>query len=182
MNLKELIMELRRYYKDAEKVERIIINCSLTAATATAAGSAIPMLAPAALIISCAGAVWTMYISICRELGISFGKDALKALASAAVTNIAVNLGGTILLDIMLSVVPGFGIATGALLVFGVTYLSGVMFLNLLLKMLGRCGSIDRLGTDLNMSQAKKDLQMGKSILRTIFSQSVKDYVKGLFI
>lgn len=181
MNLKELLVELKRYYKDADKIEKIIVNCALTAAAADAVGYLVPGVALFTLIISCLGAVWAMYIQISRELGVRFGDGMLKALASAVLTNIAMNLGGGFVLGLVSSIVPGLGLVTNTMITFAVIYLSGVMYVNLLVKMLGRYGSIDGIPDDVNASTLKKDLSMGKNVMKTIFSQTMKDFAKGVF-
>lgn len=132
MRMNELLRYLKIAYHNVEGAEKIILNCALTAAGASAVGGLIPVLSIPAAIVSCVGAVWTMYISISKELGIPFKDNLLKSLASAALSNIAINLAGYLLTDLLLSFIPVAGVAANALLTFASVYLAGLMYMNML--------------------------------------------------
>ena len=143
MKLTYLLKDLGRYYKHADKVEQIIINCALTAAGAAAVGGFFPVLALPAMIVSCVGAVWTMYIQICKCLDIPIGDNILKVLASAALSNSAANLVGVFAVEIVTAFIPGIGCVAGAAATFGCIYLAGMMFMEMILAFAkkGKVGS-----------------------------------------
>ena len=72
---KEITTALKDYYVRANETERIILNSALAAAAADAVGGIIPGLAIPAIIVSCFGAVWAMYASLCSTLGISLKEN-----------------------------------------------------------------------------------------------------------
>lgn len=133
MRLDHLLKNLKYYYKSADKVEKIILNCALTAAGATAVGGLVPILALPAMIISCVGAVWTMYIKICKCLDIPIGENILKVLATAALSNIATNLISVFAVELITAAIPGIGSLAGAAATFGCIYLAGIMFMEMIL-------------------------------------------------
>lgn len=126
---------LKEHYDNAEKVERIVISCALVSAGADGVASIIPGLAIPATIVSCFGAVWTMYASICKELNISIKENVLKLLARAALANIAANLGAALALSVAGMLIPGAAIITSAVVCFASVYLAGVIFINMLGKL-----------------------------------------------
>ena len=133
MNLRMVTSALKVYYSNANEAERIIMDCGMVAAGAAAVGGIIPILEIPAMIISCVGAVWTMYVQLCKVLGIKIGDNLLKVLASAALSNIATNLIGIFAIELVACFVPGLGMAAGALITFACIYLAGIMFMNMIL-------------------------------------------------
>ena len=133
--IRELTYALRQYYGQADEAERVIMTAALTAAAADAVGGAIPGLAIPATILSCFGAVWIMYGSLCKTLGISLKENVLKLLAKAALSNIAANLGGALVAMLAGMFVPGASIVVSAVVSFSTVYLACVVFLRLILKM-----------------------------------------------
>lgn len=129
------VNHLKDYYNRAEETEKIIMNCALTAAAADAVGGMIPGLAIPATIISCFGAVWVMYGTLCSTLGISMKENVLKLLAKAALSNITANLGGVLIAAFAGMFVPGASALVSAAVSFITVYLAGVVFLQLILKM-----------------------------------------------
>ena len=119
------------------------MDCALTAAAAAAVGGIIPVLAIPAAIVSCVGAVWAMYIQLCKCLEIPIGDNLLKVLASAALSNIAVNLASVFIAELVGTLIPGVGIAANAIITFACIYLAGLMFMQMLLAFArkGKVGS-----------------------------------------
>lgn len=134
-SLKMVLYALKEHYSNADNVERIIIECALTAAAAAGIGGMIPGLSVPALIIGCFGAVWVMYGRICKELGISLKKNVLKLLARAALSNIAANLGGALLVSLAGLLIPGASVAVSAVATFICVYIAGLLFVQLLGKL-----------------------------------------------
>ena len=136
--LRLLIIALAMYYNNAEKVEKIIINAAMVAAGSDAVASAIPGLSIPATIIGCLAAVWIMYGSICKELGIKLSEGTLKLIGKAALANIAGNLAGMLaemLALVILSFIPGASVIASAVVTFISVYIAGKIFLALILKM-----------------------------------------------
>lgn len=82
----------------------------------------------------CVAAIWRMYIKICKIIGVPFGKNKLKALASAALTNVATQLAAVYALQLASSFIPGAGVITGGIVNFAATYFSGLIFLMVLTR------------------------------------------------
>lgn len=133
MNLRMVTNGLKVYYSNASEAEKIIVDCGLLAAGAAAVGGIIPVLELPAMVVSCVGAVWAMYIQVCKALGIKIGDNLLKVLASAALSNIATNLIGVFALELITCFIPGLGMAAGAVTTFACVYLAGIMFMNMIL-------------------------------------------------
>lgn len=123
--LKDAVCLLKAYYANAEETERIILSCALAAASADAVGSLFPVLSVPMLVVSCMGAVWAMYGSICAKLNITIKGNVLKILARAALSNIVANLGGFLAAYLVAAFVPVAGTAASAMLTFATVYLAG---------------------------------------------------------
>lgn len=143
MSMNEILRCLKVYYKGAESAEKVILNCALTAAAASAVGCFVPVLSLPSMIISCFGAVWMMYAQLCDCLGIPFKTNILKVLASAALSNIATNLIGVFVVELLVAFIPGVGSVAGAAVTFACVYLAGMMFMKMLLAFAknGKTGS-----------------------------------------
>ena len=174
MLLRDVVYGLKYYYSQASEAEKIVVGGATVAAGASAIGGFIPFFEIPALIISCVGAVWAMYLSICDCLNIPIGKNILKVLASAALSNIAGNLASVFAVELITCMIPGIGSAAGAAATFACVYLAGIMFLNMLLA-LAKKGLIAK---DLG-KVSEKDL---KSVLadQTPTKESVKE-AKNVF-
>lgn len=133
--LKDAAYLLKAYYANAEEAEKIILSCALAAAGADAVGGLFPGLAVPMLVVSCMGAVWAMYGSICAKLNITIKGNVLKILARAALSNIIANLGGFLAAYLVATFVPVAGAAASAMLTFATVYLAGYIFLQMLLKL-----------------------------------------------
>lgn len=84
------------------------------------------------------GFVWSMYYRICTKLGINVKKDLVKTLGSAFVTQIAGSVAAQLIAGTVLSIIPGIGsigaVAVLGLMGYSVTYYSGIIFMNLLVR------------------------------------------------
>lgn len=59
-------------------------------------------------------------------------KDMLKFLASAVMSNIAINLGAVIAAEVAFSLIPGAGIIGAGIISFATVYIGGILFLKIL--------------------------------------------------
>ena len=80
-------------------------------------------------------AIWRMYIKICQIIGVPFGKNKLKAISSAALTNIATQMAGVYAIQLASSLIPGAGIVTSGVVNFATTYIAGLVFLMVLTRL-----------------------------------------------
>lgn len=158
MSMKEIAYSLKDYYSRANEVEKIIISCALAAAGASAVGGIIPVLEIPALIVSCVGAVWAMYIKVCKCLGIKISENILKFLASAALSNIATNLISVFAAEFILTFIPGLSSMAGAIITFSCVYLAGLMFMQMLLAM-AKQGKYGDTLTSMSKEDLEKELQ-----------------------
>ena len=160
MNMKEIAYGLKVYYKEAEEAEKIVLECAAIAAGASAVGGVVTILALPAMITSCLGAVWAMYIRLCKCLEIRINENVLKVLASAALSNIATNLIGVFAIELLTVFIPGFGLAANALVTFSCVYLAGMMFMKMLLTFAKK----GHFGSDLeNLSKSELKAELKKN-------------------
>jgi len=131
---------LKNYYnsKDyvkpfkAEEIANMVIAHAASAAVAAMAGGVLPGVSAVIASGIAVAAIWSMYYRIAKYLGIGLSLDTLKALASALITNIVTQIGGVLLLDLMLSFVPIASIVAGGLMNFAIVYVAGIMYLYML--------------------------------------------------
>ena len=135
MKLNQIANHLKQYYNNADDAVQVILKHAGIAAGACAVGIAFPALEVPAIIVASFGAVWAMYIQLCKCLGIELSDNLLKVLASAAISNITINLASAYALEVVASMLPGIGHITGTVLTFSCVYLAGMMFMSLLLAL-----------------------------------------------
>lgn len=175
--MKDAAYLLKAYYANAEDAEKIILSCALTAAGADAVGGLIPGLAVPMIVVSCLGAVWAMYGSICAKLNISIKGNVLKILARAALANIVANLGGFLAAYLVATFIPGAGVAASALLTFATVYLAGYIFLQTLLKLAKKSrdphtfGDID----EHDMKDTIKSVKVDQNVAKEAFAAKKKE-------
>ena len=157
-----------------------LANCVLAhAAAAGAASMAAGILPGAGAVIAVgvsAGAIWRMYIKICQIIGASFGKNKLRAISSAVLTNIVTQLAGMYAIQVASTFIPGAGIVVAGVGNFTVTYIAGLIFLNILTKLfqVKRC-DIDNMSDD----EIKASI---KSAMDGIDKKAVMKEAKSLFM
>lgn len=130
-----------------EELQETVKNFAISSAIAGGVAGAIP----GASIVAClaqTGIVWTMYVKINKQLGISMSKSTMKFIGSAMLTNIISNAGSLLVGyagATILSIIPILGQITGPLvgtaLGYIVIYVSAVLYLNLLTKVFKAKGS-----------------------------------------
>lgn len=130
-----------------EELQETVKNFAISSAIAGGIAGAIP----GASVVAClaqTGLVWTMYVKINKQLGISMSKSTMKFIGSAMLTNIIANAGSLLLGyagATVLSFIPILGQITGPLmgtaLGYIVIYVSAVLYLNLLTKLFKAKGS-----------------------------------------
>ncbi len=120
-----------------------IVKFHSKAAAATALASAwIPGGGGVAAALISAGFIWTMYGRIGTKIGVPFGKNVLKSLASGAATNLAGAVVGSVAISTALSLIPGLG-SVGASVIMGATayaicLASGYIYLKILTRVFAK--------------------------------------------
>lgn len=136
----QLLEALATYYESGEYVKPFkrkeiadcVIKYAAAGGVASMAGGVLPGVGSAIAIAIATGAVWAMYIKLSKMIGITLKKEMLKIVASVAVSNIVINLGGLIMGGVAVSLIPGAGIVSGGIISFAMTYIAGILFLRVL--------------------------------------------------
>lgn len=139
----ELLKAVSNYYESGEYIKpfrsKDLADCVVQHSAAvgiSAMGAGVLPGAGSVIAVGIAvAAIWRMYIKICQIIGVPFGKNKLKAFASAALTNIATQLAAIYAVQIATSLIPGVGVITGGMINFASTYFAGLIFLVVLTRL-----------------------------------------------
>ena len=165
-------------YDLADSIKNNVIGHAAAAAVASMAAGFIPGAAGFIALGISAGAVWAMYIKICKLCKIKIGKNLLKTIASAVISNIATGLAGLLALELLSSLVPGMEIVIGGVVNFCVVYMAGLLFLKLLGLFFSKIIKSPEEINEEEMHKAVKDL-VKKENLRKVFKEA-KDTFKTM--
>ena len=163
---------------DGTKIENIkntIGDYAIAAAVASGVAGVAPGFAGVAAALTQAGFVWATYVKINKTLGISMSENTAKFIGSAIVTNLITNAGAFVAILVgssILSIIPGVGtaaaIALNAALGYSIVYVSAIIYLKLITRMMQPDGT-------LKVSESDDT----KHIIRAIIKESsIKDMVK----
>lgn len=163
---------------DGTKIENIkntIGDYAIAAAVASGVAGVAPGFAGVAAALTQAGFVWATYVRINKTLGISMSENTAKFIGSAIVTNLITNAGAFVAILVgssILSIIPGVGtaaaIALNAALGYSIVYVSAIIYLKLITRMMQPDGT-------LKVSESDDT----KHIIRDIIKESnIKDMVK----
>lgn len=136
----QLLDALEQYYQSGEylkpfkrkEIADCVIQHAAAGGVASMAAGAVPAAGTAIALAIATGAVWGMYIRICKMIHVELRKDMLKFLASAVMSNIAINLGAVIAAEVAFSLIPGAGIIGAGIISFATVYIGGILFLKIL--------------------------------------------------
>lgn len=119
---KHLLQAMDKVSDDAlpEEISEIVKFHAKGAAAAALAGAWVPGLGGTIAVVTSAGFVWSMYGRIGDKLGLPFGSNVLKTLASGIATNLAAAFFGSLVLSTAFSFIPGLG-SVGASVIMGAT-------------------------------------------------------------
>jgi uncharacterized protein (DUF697 family) len=142
-----------------------------------AVGSAfIPV--PGADMAAAAGNIWTMYVRINKELGLPFSENLMKSLAAGVVTNLGAAAAFSIVGGSVLKFIPGLGsLGGGAIMattVYAVTIASGVVYMNVVARLLRAKAATEVSASDLK--EAADRLASDKATIQDILKKAKKDY------
>ena len=167
-----------RHSLDGTKIEQIkdtIGDYAIAAAVASGVAGVAPGFAGVAAALTQAGFVWATYVKINKTLDISMSENTAKFIGSAIVTNLITSAGAFVAVLIgssILSIIPGVGtaaaIALNAALGYTIVYVSAIIYLKLITRMMQPDGT-------LKVSESDDT----KHIIRNIIKESnIKDIVK----
>ena len=133
-----------------EKAGETIMACSVVAAVAGVGSGWLPGAGALVATATWVGTIWTMYIKINKDLGISLKENILKSLASAILTNIIAGAGAFLLAlaaAAVIAFIPVVGnliaMAVDAFLGYVTVFALGVLYIKLLTKMFKARKSFD---------------------------------------
>jgi uncharacterized protein (DUF697 family) len=122
-----------------KEIAEIVKTHSAGAAAASVAAGWIPGAGGLAAAGICAGFVWTMYGRINSKIGLPLTDNLVKSLATGVATNLATGFVGVLVLQTVLSIIPGLGSIGAAALAGGTGYAltlaSGYVYLKLLTRL-----------------------------------------------
>lgn len=137
---------------DGTKIENIkntIGDYAIAAAVASGVAGVAPGFAGVAAALTQAGFVWATYVQINKTLDISMSENTAKFIGSAIVTNLVTSAGAFIAILIgssILSMVPVLGqaaaIALNAGLGYTIIYVSAIIYLKLITRMMQPDGTL----------------------------------------
>jgi len=175
--LQELDRSMRNSL-DGTKIENIkntIGDYAIAAAVASGVAGVAPGFAGVAAALTQAGFVWATYVKINKTLDISMSENTAKFIGSAIVTNLVTSAGAFIAILVgssILSLVPVLGqaaaIALNAGLGYTIIYVSAIIYLKLITRMMQPDGTLH-----------VEESDDTKHIIRDIINKSnIKDMIK----
>ena len=156
-------------------ISETISGYAIAAAIASGVAGVAPGFEGVAAALTQAGFVWATYVKINKTLGITMTENTAKFIGSAIITNLVTSAGAFVAVLIgssILSIVPVFGqaaaIALNAGLGYTIVYVSAIIYLKLITKMMQPDGT-------LKVSESDDT----KHIIRNIIKDSnIKEMVK----
>lgn len=134
-----LLDVVTQYYESGEYVKPFsskevadcVVHHAAAAGIATLAPGVIPGLGAGVATVVSTGAIWAMYIRMSKMIGTSIKKETLKVIASAAISNIAMNAA----VFLAFSLIPGVGAVAAGIIGFASVYAAGLIFLTTLTRL-----------------------------------------------
>ena len=126
----EKLMSVTDFYFSTEELKKSVLKHAAAAALSCMAGGVLPGAAAVIAGTVTTGAVWATYIKMSKIIGVELEKKTLKVIASAVLSNLAVNAAGML----VVSFIPGLSIVGCGFLAFSTVYASAVIFLTCLTK------------------------------------------------
>lgn len=115
----------------SEQIADCVVGHAAAAGVAAMAGNVIPVVGAGLVTVITTGAVWRMYIKIAEMIGTSLKEKTVKVIASAAISNLAMNAA----VMLVLSFVPGVGSFAAGVINFASVYMAGLIFLTVLTRL-----------------------------------------------
>ena len=123
-----------------------------------------------------AGSIWSMYVRINNKIGIPFGENVLKSLASGVATNLAsyVAVSGV---ASALKLIPGIGTVAGAVVMVAASYAATLASGWLYLKALTMAAEKKNFSFE-DVSRAMKSLFKDKAAINNFVNTAKSEYRK----
>lgn len=136
-------------------ISETISEYAIAAAIASGVAGVAPGFAGIAAALTQTVFVWATYVKINKTLGISMTENTAKFIGSAVITNLVTNAGAFVTVLIgssILSIIPGVGttaaIALNAALGYTIVYVSAIIYLKLITRMMQPDGTLKVSETD----------------------------------
>lgn len=127
------------------EIAKIVEFHSKGAAIAALASGWIPGVGGVTAAATSGGFIWTMYGRIGKKIGLPFGNNVLKSLASGVATNLAVYVVGAVALSTAFSLFPALGNIGSSVIMgaacYALTLASGYVYLKIMTKLFS--GKVD---------------------------------------
>lgn len=179
----ELLKAVSTYYESGEYVKPFrskdladcVVQHSAAVGIAAMGAGVLPGAGAVVAVGLAAAAIWRMYVKICQIIKVPFGKNKLKAFASAVLTNIATQFAAIYAAQIVTSLIPGVGVITAGVINFASTYIAGLLFLMVLTHLFkAKRQDVEEM-SDVEMAAAIKDA------FASIDKKAVFNEAKNLF-
>jgi len=155
------------------EIAEIVKFHSKGAAASALASAWIPGAGGTAAVLASAGFIWSMYSRIGVKIGLPFGQNVLKSLASGVATNLAAGAVGAVTIATALSFIPGLG-SIGSSVIMGatsyaLTLASGYLYLKIMTNIFSK-------GIDPTTVSEQELKDMAKSVAK---DRDVQKVMKG---
>ena len=161
-----------------EEMMSLVKTHAAGAAASMMAAGAIPGAGSAIALGIVNGFIWSMYYRICTKLKISIRKNVLKSLGSVLITELGAGIASELIAGTVLSFFPGIGslgaAAVNGLMGYSITYYSGIVFMNLLVRVFKAGGSLE----DMTVEEMKSVMS---GVTKDVKFSDVKDEAKQGF-
>ena len=115
----------------SEELADCVINHAVAAGMAAIASSVVPGIGAGVVTVVTTVAVWRMYIKMAAMIGTPIKEKTLKVIASAAISNMAMNAA----VMIVVSFLPVVGTVASGVINFASVYTAGLIFLTTLTRL-----------------------------------------------
>ena len=157
--------------------ERLAGIVKLHAGLAVGAGL-IPV--PGADMLAAGANIWAMYARINGELDMPFSENAMKSIGMGVITNLGGLVIGAAVFGSIAKLVPGIGtfggMAVAATTIYGVTLLSGYVYMSAIAEILEK-KSKDNITVD-DIKKATSNQMSDKKEMKDFVKQAAKEYKK----
>lgn len=147
-----------------------------THAVLAVGSAAIPI--PGADVAAAAANIWTMYVRMNRELELPFSENVIKSLGAGVATNLGGAAAGLLVLGTAAKLLPGIGTLGGAAIVgatvYGVTIVSGIVYMKTITALVRRKSVYDISDADLRAAAAAE--LADKSYLKDMIKTARREY------
>lgn len=133
---------------------------------------------PGADMAAAAANIWTMYIRINKELDLPFGENLIKSVGAGVATNIGGAVAGLLVAGTVAKFLPGLGTVAGVALVattiYGVTIVSGIIYMNAIAALLRKKDASEISEADLKAATAAE--MNNREALKDAIKAAGKEY------